>query len=144
MRAKILVVKRLYGAPKSFTSGSTHCFSVPQSTSFYSLIFLLKFITQEELHRSTIPMNWNWEMLLWHNKQQQLKTSLKKKKRRPFKHKSYRKHSLFHCPTRCTKTLLIIEPDWTKFESNFSVSIFWWSSKLACNILHPPGQIWTG
>ena len=60
--------------------------------------------TQEELHRSAIPMNWNGEMLLWHS-EQQLKTSLKKKKKAfqtqelpktlpfPWPHKMYQKCS---------------------------------------------------
>lgn len=36
--------------------------------------------TQEELHRSAIPMNGNGETLSWHS-EQQLKTSLKKQKK---------------------------------------------------------------
>ena len=62
--------------------------------------------TQEELHRSAIPMNWNGEMLLWHS-EKKLKNSLKKKKKKkafqtqelpktlpfPWPHKMYQKHS---------------------------------------------------
>ena len=74
MKAEILVLRRLYPAPKGFTSGSAHCFSVPQSSNilFFSnlspkIAFYFKLdLTSDklqwlertqELHRRTIPMS---------------------------------------------------------------------------------------
>lgn len=121
MNTEILVVRRLYPAPKRFTSGSAHCFSVPQSTNIFFFSNLSpKTAFYFKLDLTSDKLQWLERKNSTDVQFQRAETErcfcgnnsykkLVRKKKRHFKHKSCLKHSLFYCPTRCARSALCHE-----------------------------------